>query len=107
MVVEARVAVTARRRTRAFLTVAQQSGCATRNLREICLRYFSPPGEAAAAAIAWLQPLEWEQQELMGAPAAGAAPGDAARPRKKKKLKRGGLNASERRARDDVEGGGD
>ena len=33
----------------------------------------------------------------MGAAAAGAAPGDAARPKRRKKLKRGGLNASERR----------
>ena len=62
---------------------------------------------ATAATAAWLQPLGWEQQEPMDAAAAGTAPGDAARPRKKKKLKRGGLNASERRARDDVEGGGD
>jgi len=62
---------------------------------------------AAAAAAAWLQPLRRGRLEPVGAAADGTAIDGAAKPRRKKKLKRGGLNASGRRARDDVEGGGD
>ena len=60
---------------------------------------------ATAATAAWLQPLGWEQQEPMDAAAAGTAPGDAARPKNKKRRARAGRPYSERKEQKRVEGG--